>query len=345
MIRVRLVIVRSKPILMKTFLIAILSTFTLSGAAQDLIANQAPSDRKLQDVRAVQLNRTINADLSDPASDIYTNWTRKIRTEEGHVPANFKIDLRGFVMPTPSRQINSNYGRRWGKQHEGLDIKVYTGDTIRSAFDGKVRIVAFNRRGYGYYVVIRHPNGLETLYGHLSRQLVKEDQIVRAGEVIGLGGSTGKSSGSHLHFETRLLGQPIDPALLFDFPNQDVTGDFYTFRGHAITKGNLAEADVKVMEEQVKMRDGAVLVSTGAPEVALESTAEEGEVQDAAVCPQPASKKSSRRSQRSATYRVKNGDNLYNIAKRHGTTVAKLCKLNGIKENAILRKGQVLKCS
>lgn len=336
---------RSKTILMKTILLAILSTFSLSSAAQDLIANQAPSDRKLHDISTVKLNRTINADLSDPASDIYTNWTRKIRTEEGHVPANFRIDLRGFVMPTTSRQVNSLYGRRWGKQHEGLDIKVYTGDTIRSAFDGKVRIVSFNRRGYGYYVVIRHPNGLETLYGHLSRQFVKEDQIVRAGDVIGLGGSTGKSTGSHLHFETRLLGQPINPALLFDFPNQDVTGDFYTFRSQAITKGNLAEADTRVMEEQVKMRDGAQLVSTGMPDTATEPQEVESQSQDALVNTQPASKKSSRRSQRSATYRVKNGDNLYNIAKRHGTTVAKLCKLNGISENAILHKGQVLKCS
>lgn len=330
----------------KSITLTILLSLGAHCMAQDLIANQAPSDKKMHDISAVKLNRTIKADLSDPASDIYTNWTRSIRTEEGHVPANFKIDLRGFAMPTTSRKINSQFGRRWGKQHEGLDIKVYTGDTIRSAFDGKVRIVGWNGRGYGYYIVIRHPNGLETLYGHLSRQLVREDQIVRAGEVIGLGGNTGKSYGSHLHFETRLLGQPIDPSLLFDFPNQDVTGDFYTLRNRTITKGNLASTTLQQMAEQQQMREGAQLVSTDIPERAIEAAAAEEAAQDVATTVQSSkSKKSSRRSGRTSTYRVKNGDTLSKIAQRHGTTVSKLCKLNGIKQNAVLHKGQVLRCS
>ena len=99
-----------------------------------------------------------------------------------------------------------------------------------SAFDGKVRVVRYDEGGYGYYVVVRHPNGLETIYGHLSKQLVQTDQEVRAGEPIGLGGNTGRSFGSHLHFETRLAGEAINPELLFDFAAQDVTADFYTFR-------------------------------------------------------------------------------------------------------------------
>ena len=329
--------------LTKILSIVIFSSLSLTALAQDLIASQAPSDRKMQDINKVKLNRTINVDLSEPASDIYTNWTRKIRTEEGHVPANFKVDLRGFFMPTPSRLVTSKFGRRWGRQHEGLDIKVYTGDTIRAAFDGKVRIVDFNRRGYGYYIVIRHPNGLETLYGHLSKQLVKEDQIVRAGEVIGLGGSTGRSFGSHLHFETRLLGQPIDPSLMFDFANQDVTGDFYSVRNHAMTKGNLALANVEAMEEQAKMREGVQLIS--ADLVAPETVEDELAVEPARIPVTNKKTSSYSRSQRSATYRVKDGDNLYKIARKHGTTVARLCKLNGISEKTILHRGQVLKCS
>ena len=118
--------------------------------------------------------------------------------------------------------------------HKGLDIKVYIGDTIRAAFSGKVRIVRYEANGYGNYVVIRHNNGLETIYGHLSRQLVHENQTVRAGQPIGLGGNTGLSTGSHLHFETRLCGVALNPALFFDFRNQDVTGDFYTFRRSTI---------------------------------------------------------------------------------------------------------------
>ena len=326
-------------------------TLSLPAAGQDLIANQAPSDKKMRDINNVILKHTIKADLSDPASDIYTNWTRKIRTEEGHVAANFKIDLRGFAMPTTSRQINSDFGRRWGKQHEGLDIKVYTGDTIRSAFDGKVRIVAFNRRGYGYYIVIRHPNGLETLYGHLSKQLVKEDQIVRAGEVIGLGGNTGRSSGSHLHFETRLLGQPIDPALLFDFPNQDVTGDFYTLRNRAMTKGDLAVAETRQMEEEARMREHAQFASVFPTQTASAAetdmaNAENEEEETTQQATQPSSKKSARRQNgRTATHRVKRGDTLSKIAKRHGLTITQLCRLNGIKTSTTLRPGQKLRCS
>jgi murein DD-endopeptidase MepM/ murein hydrolase activator NlpD len=128
------------------------------------------------------------------------------------LPDEFKIDLRNFTMPTDSKQVTSVYGQRWGRLHAGLDIKVYIGDTIRAAFDGKVRIVKYDARGYGKFVVIRHPNGLETYYGHLSKQLVKENQDVKSGEPIGLGGNTGRSTGSHLHFETRLCGISINPA-------------------------------------------------------------------------------------------------------------------------------------
>ena len=137
--------------------------------------------------------------------------------------------MRDFCMPTTNTKITSKFGPRRRRMHNGIDVKVYIGDTIRSAFSGKVRMVKYERRGYGKYVVIRHDNGLETIYGHLSKQLVNEDQYVEAGEVIGLGGNTGRSTGSHLHFETRFLGQAINPALLFDFEKQDIVADSYMF--------------------------------------------------------------------------------------------------------------------
>jgi murein DD-endopeptidase MepM/ murein hydrolase activator NlpD len=114
--------------------------------------------------------------------------------------------------------------------HQGLDIKVQTGDTIYAAFDGKVRITSYQRRGYGHYVVIRHNNGIETLYAHLSKKLVEANDNVKAGDPIGLGGNTGRSSGSHLHFETILMGKSLDPALMFDFKNQKMTGESYLYR-------------------------------------------------------------------------------------------------------------------
>lgn len=328
--------------------IALLSMVTLTGAAQDRIASQAPSDRTMRDIKNVKLTKSITADLADPASDIYTNWTNDLWKVEGHVAANYKIDLRGFHMPTTSRVVTSNFGPRWGRRHQGLDIKVYVGDTIRAAFDGKVRVVACEglRKGYGYYIVIRHPNGLETLYGHLSKQLVKENQVVRAGEVIGLGGNTGRSTGSHLHFETRLLGEAINPVYMFDFPNQDVTGNFYIARTGAITRGRLDNNSIDMMEASTNEREGALLVSVGGEEAveAASATAEKIEAEENAKA---ASKSRSKKndSRTSSTYKVKSGDTLSSIAKRSGTTVKKLCKLNGISERTILSLGKVLRTS
>jgi len=336
-------------VIKKTLSVAALSMLALNGMAQDLIAKQAPSDKRMKDVHNVRLNNTVAAaNLNNPASDIYSNWTPNsaFAKIEGHVPANYKVDLRGFHMPTPSRKVTSPFGPRWGRMHNGIDIKVYIGDTLRSAFDGKVRTVRYEPNGYGYYVVIRHPNGLETLYGHLSKQMVKENQIVRAGEPIGLGGNTGRSTGSHLHFETRILGQAINPAFIFDFPHQDVTGDYYVIQNGNITKGSATgRAVARYNEAADNTKEVAV-----APVKAVEA-----ETPMAVAEPAPAKATSTRATRKAAqqkqqkpksvSYNVKDGDTLSSIARKHGTTVDKLCKMNGIKSNAIIRKGQTIKCS
>ena len=209
-----------------------LSAFAVAPvAAQDLLAKQAPVDRKMKSVDSMALHRIMELEeKQNPSLNLYEDWNNVYAHRQTALPDSFRIDLRGFCMPTPSRVITSNFGARWGRQHKGLDIKVYVGDTIRAAFSGKIRIVKYEPKGYGKYVVIRHHNGLETIYGHMSKHLVVENQEVKAGEPIGLGGNTGRSTGSHLHFETRLCGVALNPALMFDFSNQDVTGDFYTFR-------------------------------------------------------------------------------------------------------------------
>ena len=216
-----------------TFIFALMSLAAVPMNGQDLLARQAPVDKKMKKVDSVALHQLIYQEmLENPAADLYDEWDTEMthyHNANSVLPETAKIDLRGFVMPTPSRVITSNFGARWGRQHKGLDIKVYVGDTIRAAFSGKVRIVKYEAKGYGKYVVIRHYNGLETYYAHMSKQLVHEDQEVKAGDPIGLGGNTGRSTGSHLHFETRLCGVAINPALLFDFRAQDVTGDFYTY--------------------------------------------------------------------------------------------------------------------
>lgn len=219
--------------IIKTGLVAVAAMVSLSSFSQDLIARQAPIDKKLKTVDSLALQKQIRAEQSEyPALSLYPNWNNQYVHAYGNaiIPDTYTIDLTGFHMPTPSTKITSPFGPRWRRMHNGLDLKVNIGDTIVAAFDGKVRIVKYERRGYGKYVVIRHDNGLETVYGHLSKQLVEENQLVKAGEVIGLGGNTGRSTGSHLHFETRFLGIAINPIYLFDFPKQDIVADTYTFR-------------------------------------------------------------------------------------------------------------------
>ena len=219
--------------IIKTGLVAVAAMVSLSSFSQDLIARQAPIDKKLKTVDSLALQKQIRAEQSEyPALSLYPNWNNQYVHAYGNaiIPETYTIDLTGFHMPTPSTKITSPFGPRWRRMHNGLDLKVNIGDTIVAAFDGKVRIVKYERRGYGKYVVIRHDNGLETVYGHLSKQLVEENQLVKAGEVIGLGGNTGRSTGSHLHFETRFLGIAINPIYMCDFPKQDIVADTYTFR-------------------------------------------------------------------------------------------------------------------
>lgn len=221
---------------LKMVLMAAATLLSINTFAQDLIARQAPIDKKLKSVDSLELQKQIRAEQSlYPGFDIYPNWNNEtVKYADAVIPDKYVIDLTGFCMPTTHDRITDVFGYRPRRRrsHYGLDVKVYIGDTIRAAFDGKVRIVKDQgrRRGYGKYVVIRHDNGLETVYGHLSKQLVKPDQLVRAGDPIALGGNTGRSTGSHLHFETRFLGIPLNPALLFDFEKQDIVADTYTFQ-------------------------------------------------------------------------------------------------------------------
>ncbi len=131
-------------------------------------------------------------------------------------------------MPLPTTAITSGFAPRWGHFHFGVDLDLDTGDSVRTAFDGVVRISNWDGQGYGNYLLVRHYNGLETLYGHLSRPLVPVGTFVKAGQVIGLGGNTGRSTGSHLHFEVRYEGNPINPILLYDFPDYKLRGDNFT---------------------------------------------------------------------------------------------------------------------
>ena len=316
--------------LKKTLLMALAMTAVMPVAAQDLIANQAPIDRKLRAVDSIQLNQLLESEVTatSPVAQLYDDWNNQYVGRQTALPDSFLIDLRDFAMPSPSRQITSNFGPRWGRQHKGLDIKLNTGDTIVAAFPGKVRIVRFEAKGYGNYVVIRHTNGLETIYGHMSKQLVTENQEVRAGQPIGLGGSTGRSTGSHLHFETRLCGTALNPALMFDFYNQDVVGDYYMFRKATYNQESL-----------VATRLRGVGGTGGTDNTDYAKLAQQQPQQQPATV-QPAT---AQRQQTNSYHKVKRGETLYAIARQHGTTVDALCRLNRITQRTVLKPGQILK--
>jgi murein DD-endopeptidase MepM/ murein hydrolase activator NlpD len=296
---------------------------------QDLLARQAPIDRKMKAVDTVALRHIIQREQAQSlSSQLYTEWSNKYAHRATTLPDSFKIDLRGFHMPTPSRVITSNFGRRWGRMHKGLDIKVYIGDTIRAAFDGKVRVANYEAAGYGNYVVIRHNNGLETIYGHMSKRLVGENEPVKAGDPIGLGGNTGRSTGSHLHFETRLCGVALDPALMFDFKNQDVTADYYMFR-----KNNAKRRTTTIARNTMPKTEAQDVPVIGEPneQTAVLHTAKK-----------PVAKTQSKAS---SSHKVKKGETLYSIAKQHGMTVDQLRKVNRLGKSTNIRVGQVLRFS
>lgn len=303
--------------------VALFSTAATVASAQDLLARQAPVDRKMKAVDTLLLHRIIEKEnIETPSAQLYNEWENRYAHRATALPDSFRIDLRHFCMPTPSRVVTSNFGFRWGRQHKGLDIKVYIGDTIRAAFSGKVRIVRYEAHGYGNYVVIRHHNGLETIYGHLSKQLVSENQEVRAGEPIGLGGNTGRSTGSHLHFETRLCGVALNPALMFDFREQDVTGDFYTFR-NASYLNESAEAT----RLRGKKGSGGYTPAQVRGEIARNEKQMEAIIGAIPI----------------QYHKVKAGETLVSIAHKRGVTVEQICRLSHIPRSAKLKPGLILR--
>lgn len=283
-----------------------------------LIAKQENISNQVSVQETKQFLENLFKEEEEPEMDIYNEgWASKsVNAYTGiDVPNTQVIDVSEFHMPVPG-YLTSPYGYRprFRREHKGVDLKLHIGDTVRAAFDGRVRLTNFERRGYGYYVIVRHPNGLETVYGHLSRFLVKPDEYVKAGDPIALGGNTGRSTGPHLHFETRFMGYPINPAAIFDFANQTVHTDSYTF-------------DKKTYKKARNFDPAA-----------------NSEYQKKYLASHPAPAKSASSSKGSTKYAtVRRGDSLSKIASRNGTTVKKLCRLNGLKSSSTLKPGQKLR--
>jgi murein DD-endopeptidase MepM/ murein hydrolase activator NlpD len=200
------------------------------------------------------------------------------------------------------KKVTSRFGPRRRRWHYGVDLGLRTGDPIKVMFDGKVRI-AKRAGAYGNLVVIRHDNGLETYYAHLSRINVEVNQDVKAGEILGLGGSTGRSTGPHLHLEIRYLGAAINPEKVIDFRTYSLISDTLMLTKDCFKK-------VKTPSSQ----RNSLAKNTS----------------------------DSKSSKGGKYYKVRKGDTLGAIARRNGTTVKKLAKLNNIKGNKI-RAGQTIR--
>lgn len=215
-----------------------------------------------------------------------------------------------------SIMVSSPFGYRHGVRHTGTDIRMPRGKEIYAAFDGKVRL-AKSVSGYGNLVIIRHESGLETFYAHMSQINVNVDDWVEAGQVIGLAGSTGRSSGPHLHFEVRYNGYAVDPAWLIDFENEGILRHrVFTLKKKYLTANSKYVPETDYDEETILLAD--------------EEDRKEAERLAAEM--------------KAAKYvTVKSGDTLYRIASNNGTTVANLCKLNNITTKTILKIGRKIR--
>lgn len=205
-----------------------------------------------------------------------------------------------FCYPTPEiARTTSHFGPRRRRFHYGVDLAMPTGEPIYAAFDGTVRISKFNK-SYGNLVVVRHTNGLETYYAHMSKRLVEPGDVVKAGETLGLCGNTGRSYGSHLHFEIRYMGNAMNPENVIDTKSRDLISETLVLTASSFRK----------------------VAKAGTTTSGSHATASHGSAQ---------------------YYKVRSGDTLSKIAKRNGTTVKKLCQLNGIKETTVLSIGRRLR--
>ena len=338
--------------------VLILAMVVAAVVLQTPLYGQRTKEYRLEDLPAVAID-TIPTD--NPAVSIitYTNNTWKYifhdkeeranqevyndhwRTNEvfaysdvslSQLPESMEIqlidNLGDFHTPVLGR-LSSRYGPRGRSMHKGIDIGLPTGEPIFAAFEGKVRYARYNSGGYGYLVILRHPNGLETYYGHLCKLNVSVNDYVKAGQVIGYGGNTGRSRGPHLHFEVRYADLTFDPERIIDFSKGELK--YHTFvleRGYFNVSSKMTEA----LEEYDDV-EGVFTDKDGNP---LSSEEIVENIEEKASKPKPTVNDA-------IYYKVRSGDNLSKIAAKYGTSVGAICRLNNISSKSTLRIGQRLR--
>ena len=235
--------------------------------------------------------------------DWVPNSTNPYRTPLDSLPLRNSICLvdsaSSFVCPNQVK-VFSRFGMRRGRRHQGVDLPLKTGTPVVAAFDGRVRASTYNS-GYGNLVIIRHENGLETYYGHLSKREVEVGDWVRAGDEIGLGGSTGRSTGPHLHFETRYQGFAFDPEWIADYETGQLRKNVFVLR-RSYLNANSHYTPESIDEEDEIYADQEKIV-----EEEKRIAAEQAAIR---------------------YYTVRDGDNLSKIAQRQGKSLNAILRLN-----------------
>ena len=242
--------------------------------------------------------------------------------------------IKDFCVPVKGN-VYSSYGRRGRSKHNGVDLPKPVGTPIYAAFDGRVRYSKYNTGGYGYMVILRHPNGLESWYGHLCRLGVNSGDYVKAGQIIGYVGNTGRSYGSHLHFELRYCDQTFDPEFLIDFQNGRLKYKVFPLKKSYLDINSHASELLQEYEENFAI---STLLAHADDSVAIRAAlAQQADIESSQTG------RETLRSEQAVYHVVKSGDILGRIAIRYGTTIDKICKMNNISRNSILRLGQRLR--
>ena len=274
------------------------------------------------------------------------------------------LRLSNFSWPTPTTaRPTSHFGPRRRRWHYGLDLAQPTGEPIYATFDGVVRISKYNR-SYGNLVIIHHDNGLETYYAHMSKRHVTAGDHVKSGQIIGLCGNTGRSYGSHLHFEIRYMGNAMNPEDVIDCSTHDLINQTLTITSGSfrkVAKGGKGGGTATASNGWYRVRSGDTLEKiarrngttvkrlcqlNGISQNKVLHPGDRLKVSGSAPAKSTASQSAPKQgaTQGSGAYHtVRSGETLYSIARANGTTVKKLCELNGIRENSTLRVGQKLK--
>jgi LysM repeat protein len=266
-----------------------------------------------------------------PADDLYKNlWNctniKYPKTEFARKNDTIVFTLVGtndhpYFHPYHGKVI-SKFGPRHGRMHTGTDVKLHLGDSVFCAFDGKVRL-AQKFSGYGNLVLVRHKNGIETLYAHLKSIKVKVNDTIRAGELVGLGGRTGRATTEHLHFETRIFGDPFDSNKYIDFENYCLRSNLIFYKNKQIT----IDVD-KFKVEPIKAPAPLLAAKTDSTNLKNNSN----------VSSVPVDKNGEGYIQ----HIIRSGDNLWSIAKKYNTTVKSICEINKITVHQILKIGMIL---